>query len=320
MSSVNCIRSEFRSSNGKDTVAYYIYTPIASGDIKPKGIIQLSHGMCEYVRRYEHMAEYFCSKGYIFCGNDHLGHGATAADTDSLGFTSEGGGVDHIVNDLHTMTEIIKKAYPGIPVVLFGHSMGSFMARIYITRYGKELAGAIICGTGGPDQPSKLAKLMANSAIKCHGEHYRSEFINNLAFGSYNKRYGKNAPSAAWLSRDAAVIDAYMKDPFCTFTFTARGFYDLFDALSRVSSRKWAYSVPKTLPIFLVSGDCDPVGSYGNGVVKVYRRLKNAGIRELDFKLYRGARHELQNEIPETRQRFFADILAHLDRWCAKNK
>ena len=113
----------------------------------------------------------------------------------------------HIVNDLHTMTEIIKKAYPGIPVVLFGHSMGSFMARIYITRYGKELAGAIICGTGGPDQPSKIAKLMANSAIKRHGEHYRSEFINNLAFGSYNKRYGKNAPSAAWLSRDAAVIE-----------------------------------------------------------------------------------------------------------------
>lgn len=296
----------FPSSDGKNTVACYFYEPSGS---EIRGIVQLSHGMCEYVQRYAHVADFFCKNGYVFCGNDHLGHGSTAASPEELGYIGKNG-ADRIVDDLHTTTRLAKERYPDKPLVLFGHSMGSFMARLYLTKYGSELSGAIICGTGGPESPAAAGKLMASVAMLFHNDHYRSKFINKVAFSGYNKRFKGEASASAWVTGDRETVKKYDADPLCNFKFTLGGYYTLFDALERVSSKKWAQLVPKELPLLVVSGKLDPVGNYGKGVRTVYERLKKAGVRSVKLKLYDNARHEPHNEVESIRREFLSDLLA----------
>lgn len=315
MSSYTLKTSSFPSSDGKNTVACYFYEPI---DADIKGIVQLSHGMCEYVQRYAHVADFFCKNGYVFCGNDHIGHGNTAANSEELGYIGRGG-VDHIVDDLHKTTRLALERYPNKPLVLFGHSMGSFMARIYLTKYGDELAGAIICGTGGPESPASLGKLMTSIAMIFRNDHYRSKFINNVSFAGYNKYFKDDGSESAWVTSDREVVKKYDADPLCNFKFTLRGHYNLFEALERVSSKKWAHLVPKELPLFVVSGKLDPVGNYGRGVETVYKRLKDAGVRSVKLKLYDNARHEPHNEIESIRCEFLSDILGFVAEICDKN-
>ena len=295
-------KNQFLSSNGKAQIAYHIYEPNAA----VKAIVQLSHGMCEYVRRYEHVAEFFCKNGIVFCGNDHLGHGDTAVTDENLGFTSEGGGADFMVEDVRKLTEIIKERYPDKPIILFGHSMGSFIARLYLTKY-TDISAAIIEGTGGPESPTAMGKTVASAVMKFKGERYRSKMLYSIAFGNYNRRIGKHCAVSAWLSRDDDLVSRYMSDRYCKYVFTARGFYDLFDLLGRVSEKSWAELVPKTLPILLASGDADPVGNYGRGVKAVYDRLVAAGVENVTLKLYPDARHELHNET--NKDEFLRDVL-----------
>ena len=277
----------FPSANGQDRVTYYCYTPK-----NVRAVIQLSHGMCEYVRRYEKHAAYFCSQGIAFCGNDHLGHGLTAPDADELGYTDS---PEYLVEDLHTMTGVIRRKLPGVPLILLGHSMGSFIARLYLAKYGKDVDGAIISGTAGPENPTGLAKLLTKMSIAIHGDHYRDNFIKGLSTGSYEKHF-KGEPTSAWITRDTDEQEKYLADPLCNFTFTLNGYYNLFDMLGRVSSKGWAESIRKDLPILMISGSDDPVGDCGKGVRKVYERLKAAGIEDLTLRLWDGARHELFNE------------------------
>lgn len=295
-------KNQFLSSNGKDQIAYHIYEPYAT----VKAVVQLSHGMCEYVRRYEHVAKFFCENGIVFCGNDHLGHGDTAVTDENLGFTSEGGGADFMVEDVRKLTEIIKERYPDKPIILFGHSMGSFIARIYLTKY-TDISAAIIEGTGGPESPTAMGKAVASMVMRLKGERHRSKMLDGIAFGNYNRRIGKHCLASAWLSRDDDLVSRYMSDKYCKYVFTARGFYDLFDLLGRVSEKSWAGLVPKTLPILLASGDADPVGNYGRGVKTVYDRLIAAGVENVTLKLYPDARHELHNET--NKDEFLRDVL-----------
>ena len=284
----------FLSSDGITDVAYYVYKP-KSGDVK--GIIQLCHGMCEYLLRYEHLARTLCKKGFIFCGNDHLGHGYTAECDEDLGFTAEGGGGAFLVKDARTLTEIMKIDYPSLPVVLMGHSMGSFVARLYIEHYSDEIDAAIIVGTGGPEAPAALGKKLAQIIIVKEGERARSALLDKLAFGSYNKKFKKETVPHAWLTRDEEVRERYNEDKFCNYKFTARGFYDLFDMLEAVSKKSWAKKIRSDLPILIMSGDKDPVGNYGKGVRKVYDRLADAGMEDVTLRLYVDCRHELFNEL-----------------------
>lgn len=295
----------FLSADGHTTTHAYLWRPTHT---LPRAIIQLSHGMCEYIERYDEWARRFAAEGFIFCGNDHLGHGHTAPDEDELGYMDKNGAL-LLVEDLHTTTVHLKKRYPALPVILYGHSMGSFAARYYLSLYGEELDAALISGTAGPEQPTGLALKLSAAIGKTKGSHHRSKLITALAFGAYNKKFKNESDPHAWLTRDKEIRKKYANDPFCRFVFTTAGYHTLFSLLHTVSSKKWAGTVPKKLPLLLFSGDMDPVGNYGKGVRKIAERLAREGC-DVTLKLYEGARHEMHHEI--NRDEVFADLLSYI--------
>lgn len=295
----------FLSHDTKSQVASYLFIPKCDS---PRGILQISHGMCEYFLRYENFAAEMCKKGFIVCGNDHIGHGKTAPSDELLGYTASSGGAMIMVSDVRMLSGIVRNRFGALPLILIGHSMGSFIARKYVELYGNELTGAIIIGTGGPESPTALGKLLAKLVIKTKGEMHRSKLIDSIAFGSYNKKFKDEKDEKSWLTRDKEVRERYVADKYCSFKFTARAFYDLFDLLGSVSDKDWAKNLPSELPILLMSGDADPVGNYGKGVEKVYKRMEKAGAN-VTMRLYHGARHELLNE---TSRR---EIISHTLDW-----
>ncbi len=303
----------FLSADGHTTVHAYIWRPTS---IQPRAVIQLSHGMCEYIERYDEWARRFAEAGFIFCGNDHLGHGHTAPDDEELGYMDENGAL-LLVEDLHTMSMHMKARHKDLPLILYGHSMGSFAARYYLSLYGNELDAALISGTGGPEQPTALGLKVVSAIRRVKGPHHRSKLITALAFGAYNKKFKDENDPHAWLTRDTETRNRYANDPFCRFVFTAMGYRTLFTLLRTVSSKKWAGTVPKNLPILLFAGDMDPVGNYGKGVRAVAERLEKEGC-DVTLKLYEGGRHEMHNEI--NRDEVFADLLAFLDSALSKKE
>lgn len=298
----------YPSSNQIDTVCATVWTPQGEA----RGILQLCHGMCEYIDRYDHFARYLAGNGFIVCGNDHIGHGQTAGSEEKLGYFAPSDGAQHLINDVHQLRKWMQEETAGLPYFLLGHSMGSFITRNYIVQHPKGLSGYICCGTSGPNPLASVGIRTANHMIKKHGDRYRSSLLKSLAFKNYNRKYGKGAPEFAWVSRDEAVTEAYEKDPYCNFTFTAGAFRDLFTLLQTVSQDDWAGKVNKYLPILLLSGEMDPVGGYGKGVEKVYRRLSDSGVYDLKYKLYLGARHELLNET--NREEVYVDILNWINK------
>ena len=307
MSEILFEKTSFLSADGKTPVAAYFWY---QADVKPRAVIQLSHGMCEYITRYEAWARRFVEAGFAFCGNDHLGHGHTAQSKHELGFMAKRGGAELLVEDTHKMSLLAKEKFPDTPLVLYGHSMGSFVARAYLTRYGAELAGALISGTAGPGQPTGMGRGLARVVGKMRGDHHRSNLLTAIAFGSYNKKFQKEKSLLSWLTRDESVRAAYADDPFCTFVFTTAGYDTLFSLLGEVSDKKWALAVPKELPILLFAGDMDPVGNYGKGVRAVYDRLVKAGCNA-QLQLYEGGRHEMHNET--NKDEVFADLISYLE-------
>lgn len=303
---MSCIRNEgnFKSKTGTGDIFYRSWTP--DGEIK--AVIQVAHGMAEHGERYEEFARFLCENGCALFVNDHAGHGKSVRDNKNLGYFGEKDGWKNIVEDIKTMNGIIHGLYPDIPVILYGHSMGSFVARRYVTLYAPSIKAAVFCGTSGPNPAASVAIRIADTIAKCKGSHHRSRFINNLAFGSYNKKYSPVRTAFDWLTRDEYIVDRYILDDYCGYLFTAAGYRDMFTLLSSVSSEAWSNAVPKSLPVLLISGEMDPVGDYGKGVRKVADMLKNSGRDKVTLKLYEDARHEILNET--NRADVYSDILA----------
>lgn len=281
------------SNNKKDQLHVYVWET----EDKPKAIVQLSHGMTEYLKRYDDFACELVKNGFMVIGNDHLGHGYTAASDDDLGYF----GAERsktVVEDLHSVTEYAKKTYGAdIPYFLFGHSMGSFLARRYMMTYGSELNGAIVCGTGGQPKAVLAGGRFLAALVGCFkGLRYKSAFIENTAFGAYNKRIENPASVHAWLTKVPEVIEKYDADKYCTFKFTIDGYKTLFEAIAFIQKSSNIKKIPLELPVYLIAGAEDPVGNYGKGVSSVYDSYKKLGIKDLTMKLYENDRHEILNE------------------------
>ena len=283
----------FKDSDG---VNIFVYKWMPEGDIK--GVIQIAHGMAETAARYERFAEFLTKNGYVVFANDHRGHGKTAGSVEKLGYIADEDGFNWMVKDMHELNCIIRDEYKNMPVFLFGHSMGSFLSQRYIQLYGKDLKGVILSGTNGKQGPIiDLGIFVASIEIKKHGRKEKSELLNNMSFGSYNKAFKPCRTDFDWLNRDEAEVDKYIKDPYCGTVFTTSFYYDLLRALKDMYRHKNINAIPKELPIYIMAGTMDPVGNKGKGVIKLYNMYKSLNIKDVKYKLYKDGRHEILNEI-----------------------
>lgn len=313
---MKCEQISYPSSDGKNHIVAYYFLPEATEDYR--GIVQICHGMTDYILRYKDLAQALTDAGFVVCGNDDLGHGQSVSSEEDLGFFAEEDGVGYVLDDLHTMTALAKKRFPDLPFTLVGHSMGSFLCRLYATRFGYELDNLVVLGTGGPNPLLPLGKLLAKAIRKIKGSRHRSETVKKLAFGGYTSHYGKDAHPKSWITRDEEVIQVYDADPLCNFTFTVSAYIDLFEMLGQCNSKEWFSIFPKNLRTLIASGADDPVGSYGHGPLYVANSLKSEGVQNVDLQLYDGARHELHNET--NKEEFFADLIAWICPEAAKSK
>jgi alpha-beta hydrolase superfamily lysophospholipase len=301
-------KTDGRLNYSAGTVAYHIYEPV--GEVR--AVVQVAHGMCEYIGRYEEYAKHLCSRGIVLAGNDHPGHGDTPKreDGEILGYFADGdAGIDITLDAMYKMSEFLLDRYEDKPLVLLGHSMGSFLARLYLTEHSEYLDGAIIMGTGGPDAPTGAGIALANLIMLFCGGKHRSRLLCNIQQSGYLARCEKSEGKNAWLTRDGEIVRRYGEDEYCNYVFTSSGYRDLFTMLGQVSTPEWAKRVPTDLPILLISGEDDPVGSFGKGVAKVAAMLTSAGASRLTSVLIPGARHEVLNEIDRE------NTYALIDEW-----
>lgn len=267
-----------------------------SDEAKPVGILQIIHGMAEYIARYEEVAVYFANRGFIVVGDDHLGHGDTAKEYGDYGYFCSKDPVTVLIRDEHRLKKIMQKEYEGLPYFILGHSMGSLILRNYLCHYGGGIDGAVVCGTAHYGRATVLAGKLLTGVMKLAGKSKsKSAFLDEIMFGQYNKRTDKRT-SFDWICSDESVVDAYMNDPGCGFLFTVNGFDTLISLVQELNKRSNLIKMPKELPILLIAGTEDPVGNYGKSVQEVYDTFLNLDLTKVQMKLYHDARHEILNE------------------------
>lgn len=264
---------------------------------KSRGIIQISHGMTEYALRYDYFAKMLCEKGFIVYAHDHRGHGCTAETPDDLGYISDNEGFDILVSDLKEYSNLIKKENPNLPLILFGHSMGSFVSQRYIELYGKEIDGVILSGTNGkPFTYTKLGILISKLEMLIRGRKAKSKLMDKLSFGNYNSNFKPNRTSYDWLCSVDEEVDKYIDNEQCGFICTTSFYYDLIRGLWKINKKENLEMIPKDLPVYIFAGDKDPVGNFGKGIISLYECYKDLGIKKVKYKLYKNGRHEMLNE------------------------
>ncbi len=279
---------------------------------QPKAVLQITHGMVEYIRRYDDFACWLTQRGFLVTGHDHLGHGGSIRTKDDYGYFADQDANGTVLADVHRLTRLTKEAYPDLPYFLLGHSMGSFYARQYLCQYGQELDGAIIMGTGcQPRLLVRAGKLLTNLVAAVKGWHHRSKLVTSVAFGSYNKRFEPVRTSKDWLTRDEAIVDAYIADERSSFIFTLNAYHAMFTGIDRLYDKRLLSQMPKDLPVFFVAGEEDPVGDFGKGVRRAAQMCRDAGLKNIIVKLYSGDRHEILNELD--RQRIYEDLAQWLE-------
>lgn len=290
------ILENFTFKGGED-LEIYVYKWMPEGNVNIKGVVQIAHGMAETAARYERFAKFLTDNGYAVYINDHRGHGKTAKTIENVGYLADEDGFKWLVEDVHKLTGIIKEENPKVPVFLLGHSMGSFVAQRYIQLYGSELKGAILSGSNGKQGIMlDIGMFIAKREIKKNGRRAKSDKLNAMSFGSYNNSFKPNRTEFDWLSRDNEEVDKYINDPFCGSVFTCGFFYDFLKGLKEIESKENLRSVPKNLPIYIFSGEKDPVGKNVKGVMKLINTYKNLNINNVDYKFYKDGRHEMLNE------------------------
>jgi alpha-beta hydrolase superfamily lysophospholipase len=270
--------------------------------------------MAEHIGRYEAFAETMVKKGFVVTGHDYLGHGKTIKEKSERGYFCEKNPATVVVEDVHTLHKLTREEHPNVPYVLLGHSMGSFIVRNYMGRYGQELSAVILLGTA-----------MLGNGLICFGKtvngmqkalfssKHVSKFLNYLSFGCNINRFKPARTPVDWLTRDEQIIDAYIADPLCGFLLTANGFDGLFEWIGCMNRPEVMQNIPKELPVLIMSGMEDPVGDFGKGPGKACELMQKVGLTNVALKLYEGARHELLNET--NREEVIKDIC----EWLGKN-
>lgn len=297
----------------KDGITVHCNKWILQKDIKPKAVVQIAHGMAEHIDRYNSFAKALTNEGYIVYGNDHRGHGKTAGSLENLGYFADDNGWNLVVEDMHELTTMIKNDHGDLPIFLFGHSMGSFLSRTYIQRYGNDINGVILCGTGGDTGVlGNIGILLARNEIKKMGKKYRSKKMDRLSFGNFNKAFKPNRTGFDWLSRDIKEVDKYIEDELCGEIFTAGFFYDMLTGLKDLNKKENIKKVPKELPIYFISGEKDPVGKNTKGVLQAINSYRKAGINDISYKFYKDGRHEILNEL--NREEVYKNIIEWLNK------
>ena len=302
----------FPSATGICEIKYRIWIPE-----EPRICLQIIHGMAEYIERYDAFARFLAENGVLVYGMDLAGHGKSIREGEPYGYFGEKDGWDNLIQDNITMHDQVLKDYPGLPRVLLGHSMGSFLARTYAGRRGEDFDAFIFSGTAGGNPALRVAKGLAQNAIRRGKGKKANQTLNRLGFGSYNRQFRPNRTAFDWLSRDNESVDRYIADPLCGFVFTSCAFYDLFSGLQEISGKRWAERVPNK-PIMLFSGDRDPVGNNGKGVRSVVKALQKSKHDNVCLKLYPGGRHEMLNEI--NKEEVYQDVLLFLETLAASGE
>lgn len=281
-----------RASDGHE-LYYVCYTPE-----RPIGHVHLIHGMAEHIGRYEEFAKYLVSIGFIVSAHDQRGHGKTAQRNGILGYFADEDGFDRIVEDIDTVITEVQRATGAWPLVLFGHSMGSFVTRRYIQLHSEKIHRVVLSGTGGdPGFTGKVGKAVARASAKLYGKTEPSEVLGKLTFGNFNKPFADEGSASAWLTRDKEMVAQYEADPYCGFESTNQFYIDLFSGLAVINNSSEIAKIRKDLPLLLISGAQDPVGDNGKGVFSSAKAFNDAGLTNIKVYLVEEGRHELLNEI-----------------------
>lgn len=300
----------FPSKDGNTEIHTIEWKPV--GEVR--AVLQICHGMVEYIRLYDEFAQFLCREGYYVVGNDHLGHGKSIQAKSEYGFFNEKYGNACVLGDMHTLRQRTEKKYPGVPYFMLGHSMGSSLLRQYIQMYGNGLSGAVLMGTVADHKKAALlfGKRLCRVMAAFRGWHYRSKMVDNLVLGAYNKKFKPARTRADWITSDNENLDMYVADPLCSFMSTVNAYYNVFSGMIGIQRKESVYMIPKGLPVLFVSGADDPVGEFGKGVRKIYEKYRAAGIRDVTLRLYTGDRHEILNETD--RDQVYKDLLGWFEK------
>ncbi len=279
----------------EETIFYYKWETSK----KPiKGVVQISHGVGEHAGRYHSIAKVLQNDGYVVYANDHRVHGKSVENIKDLGFYDGDNYFNDAINDMRQLTEIIKNEHPNKKIILFGHSMGSLLSREYVTKYGNDLEALILSGTASFMKGLGTFGLISTKVISTFkGRNRSNELLKSVFFTQFNKKFKPNRTKVDWISRDENEVDIFEADPYRIEDFSLSVFLDILKGSKKINKQYTFKKTPKKLPIFIFSGDKDPVGEMGEGVKRVVKNYKKAGIKDLTLKLYKGGRHEMLNEV-----------------------
>ncbi len=295
-------KTDFFTTDDGAKVAFFCWLPKE----EPIAVLQIAHGMAEYAERYEDFANFLNTHRIAVYANDHRGHGKTAGSIDNLGYFADKNGWIKVVTDMRMLTRIIRVDYPKAPVFLLGHSMGSFLARTYITLYD-DIHGVILSGTAANPLPVITAgRIMAFFQLLFKSGKTPSPLFDNMSFGAFNKPFEAEGPMS-WLSRDKKIVKKYNDDPYCGFVCTLGMFRDLFYGLNYIARKEHNQWIRFTLPIYIVAGSEDPVGDKGKGPKKVAQMYRQRQLEEVAVNIFKDSRHEILNEI--NRKLVYEDLL-----------
>lgn len=279
----------------------------------PMGHIHILHGMAEHSNRYERFAKFLLERGYVVSMHDHRGHGQTAFLNDSpRGFFANQQGFDRVVSDVHEVLNFVRADHHLPPVILFGHSMGSFIARRYTELYSETLSKAIFCGTGAASPTHQAGHILAKCLASLQGKAKESPLLDKLSFGNFNRAFSNTQTDFDWLSSDSEEVAKYLEDEDCGFLATNQFYADLTGGIITLSKEEEINRIRKDLPILLISGADDPVGGFSKGIWKVAKSYQGCGLTNVTVQLFEGKRHEILNEV--NREEVYNKIIWWLEK------